>query len=281
MMIKQGNYQGLRSSVAGAGLMLAMTAQAWAFEEAPMLADKVAAGGLPPVAERMPSEPMVMETLDSIGEYGGTLRRAILGGGDQHNMLRQIGTELLVRWSHDWSEVKPNIAESWRVSDDAATYTFKLREGMRWSDGAPFTADDIMFWYEIFMDETLTPSKHPNYVDAGGPVQVTKVDDTTVEFKFSAPNGLFLQNMAYGFGYYPVVYPKHYLSQFHKAYNDDIQALIDAEPAASDWVQLFNLKAGPMHTPLFWQNPDRPTLHPWKTTNAYGSSDRVVAERNP
>lgn len=279
--MKQRKQGLIRSTAMSIALAATLTFPAWAFEEAPMLADKVAAGELPTLNDRLPSEPMVMETLDSIGEYGGTLRRAILGGGDQHNMLRQIGTELLVRWSHDWSEVKPNIAESWTVSDDATTYTFKLREGMRWSDGEPFTAEDIMFWYEVFLNEKLTPSKHPNYVDAGGAVLVTKIDDTTVEFKFSEPNGLFLQNMAYGFGYYPVVYAKHYLSQFHEKYNPDIQALVDAEPAAADWVQLFNLKAGPMHTPLFWQNPDRPTLHPWKTKNAYGSSNRVVAERNP
>ncbi|WP_298294297.1 ABC transporter substrate-binding protein [uncultured Litoreibacter sp.] len=281
MLMKRGQRGLIRSTAMGMALTATVALPAFAFEEAPMLAEKVAANELPAVDDRLPSTPMVMETLDSIGEYGGTLRRAILGGGDQHNILRQIGTELLVRWSHDWSEVKPNIAESWTVSDDATTYTFKLREGMRWSDGEPFTADDIMFWYEVFMDDKLTPSKHPNYVDAGGPVQVSKIDATTVEFKFSQPNGLFIQNMAYGFGYYPVVYPKHYLSQFHEKYNSDIQALIDAEPAAADWVQLFNLKAGPMHTPLFWQNADRPTLHPWKTKNAYGSSDRVVAERNP
>ena len=64
-------------------------------------------------------------------------------------------------------------------------------------------------------------------------------------------------------------------------YNDDVQALVEAEPAAADWIQLFNLKAGPMDTPLFWQNPDRPTLHAWHLTNAYGATDRVVAERNP
>ena len=95
------------------------------------------------------------------------------------------------------------------------------------------------------------------------------------------PNGLFIQNMAYGFGYHPTAYPKHYLSQFMEKYNPDLQKLVDAEPAAADWVQLFNLKAGPMDTPLFWQNPDRPTLHAWHLTNAYGSTDRVVAERNP
>lgn len=264
-----------------AGICLAGMAAAQGFKEAPALAEMVAAGTLPPVEERMPSEPMVMETLDSIGEYGGTLRRAILGGGDQHNMVRLISNENLVRWSADWSEVKTNIAESYEASADASTYTFKLREGMKWSDGAPFTVDDIMFWYEVFNDERLTPVQHSNFVGSSGPVQVTKIDDLTVEFKFGEPNGLFLQNLAYGFGYYVVNYPAHYLKQFHIDHNPDVQALVDAEPAASDWISLFNLKAGPMHTPLFWQNADRPTLHPWHIVEGYGSTDRMVAERNP
>lgn len=274
----------LRTGLATLSLLAVSAAGALAqdYNQAPMFDDAVQAGDLPPVAERLPDTPLVFEVVDQIGEYGGTLRRAILGGGDQHNIVRVIGHENLVRWSADWTEIRPNIAESWEVSDDATTFTFKLREGMRWSDGAPFTADDIMFWYEVFSDERLTPSKHPIYVGPEGPVAVTKIDDTTVEFKFASPNGLFIPNMAYGFGYYPVNYPKHYLSQFHEAYNaDGIQALIDAEPAANDWVSLFTLKAGPMHTPAFWQNADRPTLHPWTLQNAYGSSDRVVAERNP
>ncbi|MEV8467582.1 ABC transporter substrate-binding protein [Fluviibacterium sp. DFM31] len=265
--------------------ILAMTATsgiANEYGQAPMFDPLVASGALPPLEERLPKNPLVFETVDEIGEYGGTLRRAILGGGDQHNIVRVIGHENLVRWSVDWTEIMPNIAEGWEVSDDATTFTFKLRDGMRWSDGAPFTADDIMFWYEVFSDPRLTPSKHPIYVGPEGPVTVTKIDDTTVEFKFASPNGLFIPNLAYGFGYYPVNYPKHYLTQFHADYNPDgIQALIDAEPAAEDWISLFTLKAGHMHTPAFWQNPDRPTLHPWKLKNAYGASDRLVAERNP
>ena len=247
-----------------------------------MLQELVASGDLPPIEDRMPTTPLELEVVEQPGEFGGTLRRAILGGGDQHNIVRTIGSENLVRWDVNWTEVRPNIAESVDVSEDATSFTFHLRDGMRWSDGAPFTADDIMFWYnDIFLNEKLTPSKHPNYVGPHGPVKVTKLDDTTVEFKFGAPNGLFLQQMAYGFGYYPTVYARHYLEQFHADYNPDVQALVDAEPAAADWVQLFNLKAGPMHTPSFWQNPDRPTLHAWHLTNAYGSSERVVAERNP
>ncbi|MCT8161112.1 ABC transporter substrate-binding protein [Pseudoruegeria sp. SHC-113] len=263
---------------------LGLATPLWAadYAEAPMLEARVAAGELPPLEERLPKSPLVFETVESIGTYGGTMRRAILGGGDQHNIVRVVGHENLVRWSVDWTEIKPNIAESWEVSEDATTFTFRLREGMRWSDGAPFTADDIMFWYEVFSDPRLTPSKHPIYVGPEGPVEVSKIDDLTVRFTFASPNGLFIPNLAYGFGYYPVNYPKHYLSQFHADHNPDgIQALIDAEPAADDWTALFQLKAGHMHTPAFWQNPDRPTLHPWKLQNAYGATDRLVAERNP
>jgi peptide/nickel transport system substrate-binding protein len=280
-----GNPKGFWiAGVAALGLLTlgALPGQATEYKQAPMFDPLVASGALAAVEERLPKTPLVFETLGSIGEYGGTLRRAILGGGDQHNLIRVIGHENLVRWSADWTEIKPNIAESWDVSDDATTFTFHLREGMKWSDGAPFTADDIMYWYEVFSDERLTPSKNAIYVGPEGPVKLAKIDDVTVEFKFDSPNGLFIPNLAYGFGYYPVNYPKHYLSQFHEKYNPDgIQALIDAEPAAADWVSLFTLKAGEMHTPAFWQNPDRPTLHPWKLQNAYGSSERVIAERNP
>ncbi len=282
-----GNTKTLKRMLAGGTASIcflaasAVTAFADDYNEAPGLAELVKAGSLPAVEDRLPVDPMVMETLDRTGEYGGTLRRAILGGGDQHNMVRLISNENLVRWSADWAEIKTNIAEGYSVSEDAKTFTFDLREGMKWSDGEPFTADDIMFWHEIFMDERLTPSKHSNFVGVSGPVQLKKIDDYTVEFSFGEANGLFLQNLAYGFGYYIVNYPRHYLEQFHKDYNPDVQALVDAEPAATDWVSLFNLKAGPMHTPLFWQNKDRPTLHPWHVVEGYGSTERMVAERNP
>lgn len=279
MMVKRRRWT---SGVAALCLAGTWSMAALAYEEAPELKALVEAGKLPPVDERLPKEPLVMDLIDQPGEYGGTLRRAILGGGDQHNMVRTIGSDNMVRWDPTWSEVRPNIAKSWDVSEDASKFTFHLREGMRWSDGEPFSADDIMFWYEdVFLNPDLTPNKDATFVGPAGPVKVNKIDDYTVEFDFGAPNGLFIQNMAYGFGYHPAAFPKHYLSQFHQKHNSDVQALIDAEPAASDWIQLFNLKAGPMDTPLFWQNPDRPTLHAWHLTNAYGSTDRVVAERNP
>ena len=93
-------------------LAMAVASHAAAYEQAPVLDEKVSVGELPPVDERLPAEPLVMDTIEGPGEYGGTLRRAILGGGDQHNMVRTIGSVNMVRWSPDWSEVRPNIAKS-------------------------------------------------------------------------------------------------------------------------------------------------------------------------
>ena len=128
------------------------------YHEAPMLAEMVAAGDLPPVEERLPDEPLVEEVVDEIGQYGGTLRRAFLGPGDHNNYTRVV-YDALVRHAPDGSEVIPHIAKGWESNDDFTEWTVFLREGMKWSDGAPFTADDIMFWYEhILLNEDLNPT---------------------------------------------------------------------------------------------------------------------------
>jgi peptide/nickel transport system substrate-binding protein len=235
------------------------------------------------VAERLPAEPFVEDMVDGIGKYGGTLRTTILAGGDHYNITRLVANEVLVRWTPDWTQVVPSIAREVEVSEDATTFTFHLREGMRWSDGAPFTADDIMFWYQdVFTNEALTPSKNPIFVRDGDPVVVEKVDDTTVVFRFTQPYGLFLQNLAYGQGHIPIIYPKHYLSQFHEAYNaDGLPALIAADATAADWVTLFNSKISLTFQPPFWQNTELPTLNPWVLTVPYADGDRVAVARNP
>jgi peptide/nickel transport system substrate-binding protein len=272
-----------RLVAAAALLAVAGVGSAAAFNEAPVLAEQVKAGTLPPVDQRLPEHPYVEQVRERIGDYGGTWHRAILGGGDQHNMIRTIGYHNLVRWSQDWTKVEPHIAESFEISEDAKTFTFHLRKGMKWSDGEPFTADDIMFWYEdVLTNKDLTPAIDPLWSVGGKPVVVEKVDDETVVFKFDQPYATFINRIADGFGAPPTLYPKHYLKQFHKKYNPDgIDALIKATPGASDWVALFNSKVSPTWVVTYWQNPDLPTLHPWKLTNAYGSATRIIAERNP
>ncbi|WP_319520570.1 ABC transporter substrate-binding protein [uncultured Martelella sp.] len=267
----------------GVALALAGAAGAVDYHQAPMLDARVEDGSLPPVAERLPEDPYVETMVDGIGQYGGTLRTTILANGDHYNLTRTIANELLVRWDPAWQKIVPSLAEDVTVSDDATTYTFKLRDGLKWSDGEPFTVDDIMFWYEdVFMNEALTPSKSSVFVAGGKPVVVTKIDDDTVEFKFDVPYGLFLQQLAYGQGHQPVIFPKHYLSQFHEKYNaDGIPALLAENPAANDWVSLFNSKVSLSFQPAYWQNTELPTMNPWTLTVPYADGERVVATRNP
>ncbi|MGH3448713.1 MAG: ABC transporter substrate-binding protein, partial [Nocardioidaceae bacterium] len=120
-------------------------------EQAPSLAAQVKKGKLPDVKDRLPDKPMVIKG-DETGRYGGDLSLLMLGiGGDRLDTT--IGYENLVRYTPDATSltenfVIANVAESYEVGADGAEYTFKLRPGMKWSDGTPFTADDIVFWYE-------------------------------------------------------------------------------------------------------------------------------------
>ncbi|MCC6170055.1 MAG: ABC transporter substrate-binding protein [Caldilineaceae bacterium] len=260
-------------------------AAASAGHEAPMLAEKVAAGELPPLEERLPANPLVVDVVERIGTYGGTWNMALRGGSDNALFVRTIGYDYLVRWDPEWKEVIPNIAESFEANETATEFTFKLREGMKWSDGAPFTADDILFWYEdVLMDADLTPVIPTWLVSGDEPVVVEKVDDLTVTFRFAAPNGLFLYFLASPTGDQPTRYPRHYLEQFLPKYNEaGIDALI-AEAQATDWIHLFQLKGGGVpSTPYnaLWYNADLPTLYAWDIEVPYIGGQQVVAERNP
>ncbi|MBE1609306.1 ABC transporter substrate-binding protein [Actinopolymorpha pittospori] len=243
-------------------------------DEAPMLAERVRSGGLPAVKDRLPKTPLVVQPIDRIGKYGGTWETALLGAADTAWLGRTVAYDRIVHWDLGWKEIVPNVAESYEVSADAKVYTFKLREGMKWSDGKPFTSDDVMFWYEaIFSNATLTPAK-PLYLQTREqPVVVDAPDATTVRFTFKHPNGLFLQWLAtYDTGFDFV--PKHYMSQFHKDHNPNIADLV-AKEKAPDWSELFLRKLDP------WNNVERPRLHAWLPKNTISDGNRMAFERNP
>ena len=261
---------------------LATTAQAQTgdYTEAPGLAERVEAGDLPPVAERLPEAPMVVTPHERIGQYGGDWNTALLGAGDANWIQLTIGYEPLVRWNPDWTEVIPNIAERVEVNENSTEFTFYLRPGMKWSDGEPFTADDLLFWYEdVLMNEELTPAV-PGWLTSGGePVVVEKGDDTTVTFSFAEPYGLFLQDLATSDGSRLTAnFPRHYLEQFHIKYNENANELAQ-EAGFETWVDHFQSRTDGGDR---WRNLGLPTLHPWILTQAYsGTTSRVIAERNP
>lgn len=248
------------------------------YNEAPMLATLVKAGKLPPVNERLPKNPLVIKPFEGIGQYGGTWRRAWLGLSDQWGP-NKICHEHIVMFNENGTKIVPNLADSWKVSDDAKVFTFHLREGIKWSDGVEFTTDDVMFWYEdILLNKELTPTIPSWLVSGGKPCKVEKVDKYTFKVTFSESNPLFLISLAKSGGnmFYA---PKHYLSQFHPRYTS--QSKLDSMVKAAGfqfWYQLFAAKGG--STDGWLQNPQLPVLYPWKVT-VPAPNPLMVMERNP
>jgi len=131
-------------------------AQDGGYQEAPMLAAKVAAGELPPVEERLPENPRVVELAegDTVGVYGGIWNRAWRGVNDFHCFGRIIYDPVL-RWPRDPADpVQPGLAERWEWNEDGTELTLFFRKGLKWSDGEPFTVDDVIFWWEAIETDT-------------------------------------------------------------------------------------------------------------------------------
>ena len=143
------------------------------------------AGKLPPVEQRLPEQPLVVPVVEKIGEYGGVWRRAFLGPADANNYVRVV-YDALFRFTPDGAKIEPKIAAGAKSSADFKVWTILLRKGSRWSDGAPFTADDILFWYkDVLLNKDLTPSL-PGWIRNadGTAAKVEKVDDYTVRFTY-------------------------------------------------------------------------------------------------
>ena len=132
-----------------------------------------------------------------IGQYGGTWRRAFYGT-NQTRPLETVTHEPLVwRVSHENLRVAPNIAKSWKWSDDGKTITFSLRPGMKWSDGRPFTAQDIKFWWEDVVLYRVNPTEKvvvPTWLLVGGkPAVFNFIDDYTFSITFPVHHAFFLE----------------------------------------------------------------------------------------
>ena len=256
--------------------------------EAPMLAELVSQGKLPSLEERLPEEPKVVTPADSVGKYGGTLRFGMRGSADFGLVNRsRPNYEGLFRWKPDMSDWEPNVAHRIDINEDASEYTFHLRKGMKWSDGHPFTADDILFWAEDLLNNPDYAKKYPawQYYKAQGKVLTAeKIDDYTVVLKFAGPNALFPMVMCHFVASAePTRYPKHYLRQFHPKYNQaNLEELMAAENV-STWPELMGIKGGftnsqgvaadPRH------HPELPHLFPWSVVEHTATGLRY--ERNP
>jgi peptide/nickel transport system substrate-binding protein len=260
-------------------LALAFPAAAQTYHEAPALAEQVKAGKLPPVVQRLPEQPLVVPVVERIGEYGGVWRRAFLGPADANNYVRVV-YDSLFRFSPDGAEIEPKLATGAKASADYKEWTILLRKGAKWSDGAPFTADDIVFWYQnILLNKDLTPTLPTWMRNAdGSAAKVEKVDDVTVRFTYDRPATLFLSEIANQDGpdlNYAMFQPAHYLKKFHPAFTAKEELDRQAQAANfKSWTELFQARATPA------QNPERPSMAAWVAASRV--SDPVfVIRRNP
>lgn len=240
------------------------------YREAPMLAERVSAGQLPPVEERLPVNPLVVGGREAIGEYGGEVRM-IHFDPVWFVSNYDLNAERMLHYSDmDLRTIVPNILESWEVTPDGKSYTFHLRQGMKWSDGQPVTTEDVRFWWEDFyLNKDLVASLPWQMRFGGEPMKVEIVDDFTFKITFAAPFGNFAAHLT---RWEPsnvspsIIAPSHYYKQFHPKYTDP--AKLDAmakEQGLENWAALFSQRA--QWGLGVWQGPDWiigfPTLSPW------------------
>ncbi|MEH0020567.1 MAG: ABC transporter substrate-binding protein [Desulfobacter sp.] len=190
------------------------------FSENPLFAESVAEDRLPDVAHRLPEEPLVVIPETRTGTYGGTLRGMALSYESGTSEILSWRQANLVRFSSDNRTIVPNVAKAWEWSQDHSQITFYLRKGHRWSDGHPFTADDLVFYMnDIILNKELHEKTPAPWRDFG--VQVRKTDETTVVFKFKKPYTSLLFYLGGNGSYYDPFAPKHFLKQFHIRYNPE------------------------------------------------------------
>jgi peptide/nickel transport system substrate-binding protein len=269
------------------------------YTEAPMLAERVAAGELPPVDDRLPNEPFVVGPGVLVleqdlpdwqpGKYGGTIRAAHAVADWAPDVFVMINEPLLSAPSLTVQDIRGNILKDFEVNDDNTEFTFHMREGLKWSDGEPVTSEDIRFTYEdVLLNEKITPA-FPSRFRTGGapdgdPMNLEIIDDYTFKASFSEPYGGFLRQIVIEkwVGYTELLKPAHYLKQFHADYAsmEELRPHLDEQNLEDEWWQLFTLKDC-----LNWNLPRPrcigfPALSPWIIVESQ-QPGVLSFERNP
>jgi len=269
------------------------------YNESPMLAELVKQGKLPPVEQRLPKEPYVVGPKDlvlednyfEVGKYGGTLRLA--QGEPNFDPHLFIGNNEPLLWAPGGfgfdKGVKGNVLKGFKISGDYKTFTFYMREGLRWSDGYPVTTEDVQFTYEdVLLNDKLTPI-FPAWLRDGGkadgkPMKLEIIDKYTFRIKFSEPYGSFPAMLAISQwrGYTSLLKPKHYLKQFHIKYTpiEKLRPLLkDLGYEKDEWWNLFNYKDVDNWEMCRPEAVGFPSLYAWTLTKA--EKGVLIYERNP
>ncbi len=209
------------------------------YSEPDWVADLVSQGVLPPVEERLPKEPRVILTsgmADGPGMYGGVWRDFSACPTEGYNRMAGqsagwFGIEAAIHASllksgpiyrrTDALEPLPYLAKSWEWSDDGRELTMHLIEGAKWSDGHPFTTEDVLFtWEDMILDPNINSPKGASAWEINGEMtELEVIDDYTFKFKFPVPFPVQILFIMDEDDFNPV--PAHILKPLHPKYNDD------------------------------------------------------------
>ena len=246
--------------------------------ESPMLTERVDTGDLPPLEERLPADPMVIEPWEGPGTFGGTLHRAQTDVADAGVMQAFAGVGLL-EWNWEVDGAVPSLAAEFEKNETNTEFTFRLRDGITWSDGEPFTSADLMFTIEDYLSNETTIPAAPFWFSDGGNTRPTAEapDEHTLVITYTEPFALFEKYMCHPAVSYQFLKPKHYLSQFHPDHTDpDEVDAATSEAGFDSWDQYFADRDN------WWTNPDRPVLGAFQVISpANAQSGTAALERNP
>ncbi|MGD9866174.1 MAG: ABC transporter substrate-binding protein [Pseudodonghicola sp.] len=249
-----------------------------ALQESAFWQAEVTAGDLPPVQNRLPDVPLVVDLEAKgrrLGTPGGTLRTMVTRSKDIRQMV-VYGYARLVGYDEAY-QLQPDILESYE-NEGNRKYTLRLRPGHKWSDGAPFTSADFAYWWDdVANNPLLSPAGPPDFLRVGDELpQVSFPDATTVIYQWQHPNPSFLETLAEARP--PFIFrPAHFLRQFHQKYADpgQLAAAVEEERVKS-WAALHN-KLDNMYK---FDNSALPTLQPWMNATS-GKKIRHLFVRNP
>src|SRR5260221_1769142 len=250
-----------------------------ALQETPMFAEEVKSGALPPVAKRVPQQPLLVTKFaggDGPGKPGGQLNMLIASARDTRLMTIYSYTRLIVY--NEQFKLQPDILESYEAKE-GREFTFKLRAGHKWSDGQPFTTDDFrFFWEDIANNKELSPSgPSVELLVDGQPPKVEIIDERTIKYSWDKPNPYFIESQARAAPLF-LFRPAHYLKKFHAKYTnpEEIAKAGKGGQQGGSWVQIYR-RLDVMYAN---DNTDLPSLNPWVNTTA-SPAQRYVFLRNP
>jgi len=274
-------------------------AQPSGYTQSPMLEEMVKAGTLPPLEERLPTEPFVVQagiymTEENLpdwepGKFGGTLRMAHSVANWSPDAFVAINEPLLMAPKIGVQGIRGNVVQDFEVSDDNKEFTFYMRKGLKWSDGVDVTSEDVRFVYEdIYMNEQLTPvfpARFRNGFRADGePMKLEIIDDYTFKITFTEPYGGFLRALTIeGWnGYTELIRPSHVLKKWHTKYTpiEEMKADLERLNLKDEWWQVFadkNCNNWDVTNP---RCAGYPGLYPWIGVKT-DSSNVLTFERNP